>query len=70
MAEKRQSSGTGWIVWGALVIIWGLGGLLNSLGMDGAEGAGARFGGFLVVALGIFLLVTGTNKRAAWKKTL
>jgi hypothetical protein len=70
VAEKRVSSGTGWIVCGAIVILWGLGGLANSLGMDGPEGAGARFGGFLLVALGIFLLVTGTNKRAVWKKTL
>lgn len=67
MAEKKVGSGTGWIIGGSLVIAWGLLASLNAL----ASGQGpVVLGGLAILALGVYWLVTGVNKRAVWKKSL
>jgi hypothetical protein len=67
MAEKKPKTGTGWIIGGSLIMAWGLLASLNAL----ATGQGpVVVGGLVILAAGIYWLVTGINKRAVWKKSL
>lgn len=57
-------TGTAWIVWGALLIAWGLIVALNSaITMAGAYIAVA----LLPIGFGVWLFVIGMNKRRAWQ---
>jgi hypothetical protein len=56
---KKVSTGTARIVWGVVLMAWGLLAALRSIAvMDGYA-----FAGLIPLAFGVWLLVVGLNKR-------
>ena len=67
---RPTPTGTAWIVWGAVVIVWALISLIQipvTVGTGSGAAGGAIVGGLVLVAVGVTLLVKGLNKRKAFR---